>query len=187
MKRKTKSYRKPRRDVQLAFPSLKPGVSDKVIDPDGFVAEAANMRRPAIVPLGDSIELEIRRLGSEVTDLFLWESRASDRETATQRVAATEAFFQKAVHLGFVAALQHFRKEIASTPKGARVLEALRVNSAKGAAVRRKQAEPAHREIRKRFRELRKTTPKKTVRYLRVAEEFGMSDRHVARVVEGID
>lgn len=187
MKRKAKPSRRPSRTVQLAFPNLKPAVSDKVIDPTAFVAEAANMRRPAVVPLGDSIELEIRRLGSEVTDLFLWDSRASDRATTTQRIAATEAFFQKAVHLGFVAALQHFRKELASTPKGVRVLEALRANSAKGAAVRRKQAEPAHREIRKRFRALRKTTPKKTVRYLRVAEEFGMSDRHVARVVEGID
>ncbi len=88
---------------------------------------------------------------------------------------------------GFYLALLRYRNELKDVPEAAAMLESLRRNSAKGAAARRKQAAPTHLAIRKRFRELRKTTPKKTVRYLRVAEEFEMSDRQVARIVDGID
>ena len=67
------------------------------------------------------------------------------------------------------------------------VLERLRHNAPKGGAARRKKVAPTHKAIQKRFRELRKSIPKKTVRYLRIAGEYEMSDRHVARIVEGID
>ena len=71
--------------------------------------------------------------------------------------------------------------------KDAPLIEGLREAARKGAAARREQAAPTHKAVCKRFRELRKTTPKKTVRYLRVAEEFDISERHVARIVDGID
>lgn len=88
---------------------------------------------------------------------------------------------------GFFLAIMRYAADLKHAPEAVAVLESLRRNSAKGAAARRKQAAPTHRAIQKRFRELRKTTPKKTVRYLRVAEEFEMSDRQVARIVDGID
>jgi hypothetical protein len=68
-----------------------------------------------------------------------------------------------------------------------RRLEDFERGSRKGGDARRKQAEPNHKAIRKRFRELRKTVTKKTVRYVRVASEFEMSDRQIARIVDGID
>lgn len=88
---------------------------------------------------------------------------------------------------GFYLAVLRYRDELKHVPEAASILRSLRRNAAKGGEGRRKKAEPRQKEIRKRFRELRKTTAKKTLRYLRVAEEFGMSDRHVARIVEGID
>lgn len=72
-------------------------------------------------------------------------------------------------------------------PEATAIRTALARGRKKGGAVNRRKAAPTHKAIRKRFRELRKTTPKKTVRYLRVAEEYGMSDRQVARIVDGID
>jgi hypothetical protein len=87
----------------------------------------------------------------------------------------------------FYLAILHYADDLKQSAKAAPLLEGLRQAARKGAAARRKQAAPIHKEIRKRFRELRKTTPKKTVRYLRVAEEFGISDRQVARIVDGID
>jgi AraC-like DNA-binding protein len=71
--------------------------------------------------------------------------------------------------------------------KDAPLIEGLREAARKGAAARREQAAPTHKAVCKRFRELRKTVPKKTVRYLRVAEEFGMSERHVARIVNAAE
>jgi hypothetical protein len=88
---------------------------------------------------------------------------------------------------GFYLALLRYENDLMQSKEAAELIANMRRNSAKGAAARRKQAAPTHRAIQKRFRELRKTTPKKTVRYLRVAEEFEMSDRQVARIVDGID
>ena len=88
---------------------------------------------------------------------------------------------------GFVVALVRYQQELRENAEAAAMLAAARANSKKGAAARRKQAAPNHRKIQKLFRELRKTSPKKTVRYLRVAKEFKMSDRQIARIVDGID
>jgi len=88
---------------------------------------------------------------------------------------------------GFVLAILRYADELKLNPEAAAMLAAARANSKKGAAARRKQAAPNHRKIQKLFRELRKTSPKKTVRYLRVAKEFKMSDRQIARIVDGID
>ena len=96
-------------------------------------------------------------------------------------------FLQDSFRKGFFLALLRYGDELKSHPEAAAMLAAARANSKKGAVARRKQAAPNHRKIQKLFRELRKTSPKKTVRYLRVAEEFKMSDRQIARIVDGID
>lgn len=108
-------------------------------------------------------------------------------DPADARYNAEIGSIAHAFRSGFCFALLHYADELKSVPEAVAIREALERGREKGAAASRKKAEPTHAAIRKRFRELRKTTPKKTVRYLRVAEEFGMSDRHVARIVDGID
>ena len=88
---------------------------------------------------------------------------------------------------GFYLALLRYADDLKTSAEAEPLIEGLRQAARKGGAARRAQAAPIHKAIRKRFRELRKATPKKTVRYLRVAEEFEMSDRQVARIVDGID
>lgn len=100
---------------------------------------------------------------------------------------ALHAAINTAMAQGFLLALLRYAEGLKAVPEATAMLDSLRRNSAKGAAARRKQAAPTHRAIQKRFRELRKTTPKKTARYLRVAGEFKMSDRQIARIVDGID
>lgn len=104
-----------------------------------------------------------------------------------EHVAFFENVISDALESGFFLALLRYADDLKQVPEAAALLDAKRRGSQKGAAARRQQAAPTHKAIRKRFRELRKTVAKKTARYLRVAEEFGMSDRHVARIVEGID
>jgi hypothetical protein len=87
----------------------------------------------------------------------------------------------------FSLALLRYADDLKRSAEAAPLIEGLREAARKGGAARRAKAEPIHKAIRKRFRELRKTTPKKTVRYMRVAEEFEITDRHVARIVDGID
>ncbi len=101
-------------------------------------------------------------------------------------VALIRGGLEAAFRDGFYLALVHHSDDVAEAVP---LLETLRQAARKGAAARRAQAAPNRKAVCKRFRELRKTTPKKTVRYLRVAEEFGMSDRQVARIVNeaGID
>jgi hypothetical protein len=88
---------------------------------------------------------------------------------------------------GFYLALLRYADDLKQSVEAGAVVERLRRNANKGGEARREKAKPAHRAIRKRFKELRKTVPKKTARYLRVAEEFEISDRHVARIVDGLD
>ena len=88
---------------------------------------------------------------------------------------------------GFYLAVLRYRDDLKHVPEAAALLEKKRFAAKKGGDARRKQAEPNHKAIRKRFRELRKTVPKKTARYVRVAGEFEMSDRQIARIVDGID
>jgi len=80
------------------------------------------------------------------------------------------------------------RAEIQSALQAGFYFDATRIDAAhKGGDVVRRNAAPRHKDIRKRFRELRKTSPKKTVRYRRLADEFGLSDRQISRIVEGLD
>jgi hypothetical protein len=88
---------------------------------------------------------------------------------------------------GFFLALLRYADDLKRSAEAAPLLEGLREAANKGAAARRKQAEPLRKAVCKRFRELRKTVPKKTVRYLKIAGELGISDRHVARIVNEAD
>jgi len=103
---------------------------------------------------------------------------------------ATMFAFMKAVRTGFTMALMVYEDELKRVPHATSVLRAMEKRSdtsRKNGKVRSEMAAPTHKAIQKRFRELRKSSPKKTVRYRRVAEEFGMSDRQVARIVTGIN
>jgi hypothetical protein len=93
----------------------------------------------------------------------------------------------EALETGFRLALLRYAEDLKAVPEAAAMLKKMKRGSKKGGAARRAKAEPTHKAIRKRFRELRKSVPKKTARYLRVGNEFGISDRHVARIVDGID
>lgn len=84
---------------------------------------------------------------------------------------------------GFFLAVMRYAEDLKRSAEAAPLIEGLKKAARKGAAARRSQAAPTRKAVCKRFREMRKTTPKKTVRYLRVAEEFGMSERHVQRIV----
>jgi len=88
---------------------------------------------------------------------------------------------------GFYLALVHHSNDLKNNAEAAPLLEGLREAASKGAAARRKQAEPLRKAVCKRFRELRKTVPKKTVRYLKIAGELEISERHVARIVNEAD
>ena len=100
---------------------------------------------------------------------------------------AAEYYFQKAVETGFYLAIMRYADDLKSVPEATAMLEHRRQTAQKNGKARTKKVAPTHKAIQRRFRQLRKESPKKTVRYLRVAEEFEMSDRHVARIVEGID
>lgn len=92
-----------------------------------------------------------------------------------------------ALEAGFRLALLRYAEDLKHVPEAAAMLEQRQKAAEKGGEGRRRKAEKKHKAIRKRFRELRKTVAKKTARYVRVAGEFGMSDRHIARIVDGID
>jgi hypothetical protein len=108
-------------------------------------------------------------------------------ELQNPHVAEIQYSIKRALRTGFNLALLRYADELKHVPEAVALLEAKRRGAQKGGEARRKKAAPNHKAIQKRFRELRKTVPKKTARYLRVAEEFGMSDRQVQRIVDGID
>lgn len=94
---------------------------------------------------------------------------------------------RSALLAGFYFAVLRYADELRQVPEVKEFIEK-RINAAhKGGEAKRTRAEPRHKQIRKRFRELRKTSPKKGVRYLRLASEFDLSDRQIARIVAGID
>jgi hypothetical protein len=156
------------------------------------------------VPLPPDLEEACRFFAQEETrDLVRWlldppliplDNVLEDYEPAFDRldlddahVWEIQASVKKAVRIGFNLALLRYADDLKHVPEAAALLEKKRSAAKKGGNARRKQAEPNHKAIRKRFRELRKTVPKKTARYVRVAGEFEMSDRQIARIVDGID
>jgi ElaB/YqjD/DUF883 family membrane-anchored ribosome-binding protein len=128
---------------------------------------------PPLIPLDNVLEdYEPAFDRLDLDDAHVWEIQAS---------------VKKAVRIGFNLALLRYADDLKHVPEAAALLEKKRSAAKKGGNARRKQAEPNHKAIRKRFRELRKTVPKKTARYVRVAGEFEMSARQIARIVDGID
>lgn len=107
-----------------------------------------------------------------------------------QHVLYFESVVADALETGFRLALRRYAEDLKHVPEAAALLEkeqTRKETARRNGKVRAEKAAPTHKAIRKRFRELRKTIPKKTVRYLRVAKEFGKSDRQIARIVDGID
>ena len=97
------------------------------------------------------------------------------------------AELQSALQAGFYFAVKRYADELRQVPEFAEFITT-RIDAAhKGGDVVHRNAAPRHKDIRKRFRELRKTIPKKTVRHRRLADEFGLSDRQISRVVQGLD
>ena len=92
-----------------------------------------------------------------------------------------------AYRAGFAMAVRVYADDLRNVAAVASIRAALARGREKGGAANRKKAAPIHKAIRKLFRELRKTVPKKTARYLRIAKEYGLSDRQVSRIVDGID
>ena len=123
--------------------------------------------------------------GNDLSDPDGW--NGENHDLTERQWFAVGVAMRDAMREGFQLAVLRYADELKSHPEAAAMLAAARANSKKGAVARRKQAAPNHRKIQKLFRELRKTSPKKTVRYLRVAEKFKMSDRQIARIVDGID
>lgn len=97
------------------------------------------------------------------------------------------AAINTAMAQGFFLALVRYADDLKNVPEAVAMLEKRREIARNNGRARSKKAEPKHKAIRARFRELRKSIPKKTARYLKVGNEFGMSDRQVFRIVDGID
>lgn len=162
---------------------------------DGDVPPAKKRTEIAGVPLPPDLEPAVRyyaRVSFESLEYFLMDPPPldpDDPEPLTWKPAdippegwhdirrELESCFRQ----GFYLALLRYADDLKQSAEAAPLIDGLRKAARKGADARRAQAAPAHRAIRKRFRELRKTVPKKTARYLRVAEEFKMSDRHIAQ------
>ena len=149
------------------------------------------------IPLPADLEILCGREAKTVSQYMEW-SLGSDAEQWSARedlslpirvehVLFFEEQIAEALETGFRLALLRYAEDLKAVPEAAAMLKKMKRGSKKGGAARRAKAEPTHKAIRKRFRELRKSVPKKTARYLRVGNEFGISDRHVARIVDGID
>jgi len=87
----------------------------------------------------------------------------------------------------FYLAVLHYADDLKKSEEATPFLETLRNASRKGGEARHAKAQPVHKAICKRFRELRKTVPKKTARYLRIHRETGLSERQIMRIVKELD
>lgn len=74
-------------------------------------------------------------------------------------------------------------KSSAEIQAAAKVIQAQRENAHKGGEARRKKAGPRHAAIRARFNELNHGETGVGPIYRQLAEEFGLSERHVQRIV----
>ncbi len=93
------------------------------------------------------------------------------------------ALLGSCIRQGFYLALLRYADDLKHVPEAAALLEKKRSAAKKGGDARRKKAAPRHKAICKRFRELRKTVPKATARYLRIAKEFGIDEGSVGRII----
>jgi hypothetical protein len=128
---------------------------------------------------------EAQHMEISLSEHFIIAGRDMTLDIQDEHVAYFEKVILDAVESGFFLALLRYADELKKVPEAAAILEAKRRGSLKGAAARRKQAAPNHKAIRRRFKELAKTIPKATARYLRIGKEFGMHEDSVARIIRG--
>jgi hypothetical protein len=137
------------------------------------------------VEIPADLEEAICREADRIHERYKWvREQAPNAEWAVEEVKWVA---WRAIETGFYLALLRYADHLKTSVEATAILEHRRQTAQKNGKARTKKVAPTHKAIQKRFRELRKTCPKKTARYLRVAEEFGMSDRHVARIVDGLD
>jgi len=91
-----------------------------------------------------------------------------------------------AVRQGFFAALMRYSDELKGTAE-AKALEKARASAAKASAAKSKKAAPRREAIRARYLELKKTKSKKANRLTTLEAEFKVSNRHLLRIVKGLD
>ena len=153
------------------------------------------MKKKAVVAKPKAAEEDFLESQSKHKAAFLFETWKAYFDVASSESQAdlkrcledTPWFFSAAVSAGISIALEWVEEDLRVAGVAGPILEKIQRAAKKGGAARKAKVAPTHKAIQRRFRQLRKESPKKTVRYLRVAEEFGMSDRNVARIVEGID
>lgn len=158
------------------FDHFPDGAGDRYVQPrlDGATTEQSS---DECVDLGDPASWKKDERG-------LWQDFI---DFSYAELMILHAAINTAMAQGFFLALLRYADDLKNVPEAAAMLEKRREIARKNGRARTRKAEPKHKAIRKRFRELRKTIPKKTARYLKVGNEFGMSDRQVFRIVEGID
>lgn len=79
---------------------------------------------------------------------------------------------RSALQTGFYLAVKRYADELCQIPEFAKFRQTRLDAAHKGGDVQHKKAAPRHKAICKRFRELKKTIPKVTARYLRIAKEY---------------
>jgi hypothetical protein len=90
---------------------------------------------------------------------------------------------RSALQAGFYLAVKRYADELRQVPEFAKFRETRMDAAHKGGDVQRQKAAPKHKAICKRFRELKKTIPKATARYLRIAKEFDMDEGSIGRII----
>ena len=134
---------------------------------------AEQLTSPPVVNFGDSLHED-------------YEQAFSPIDLKDEHVAEIQASIKRALRIGFNLALLRYADELKHVPEVAALIakEQARAETARrNGKVRAKKAAPRHKAICKRFRELRKTVPKATARYLRIAREFNMDEGSVGRIV----
>lgn len=205
---------KRRRAVAPAVPRLRRATSrDRTINSGGEVCIISNWMLGKVVAKSQSEKLVVvtdgtTTVGPLAIPLNLAESIARHGEAMLHLIQSTgnfieskggvltpdnsyallfKSYFMEAALRGYYQALLHNVGKLQLSAEAIRERERRRVASRKGGAARSKQAEPNHKAIRARFRALKKSVPKKTARYARLAAEFTMSERNVQRIVDGLD
>lgn len=88
-----------------------------------------------------------------------------------------------AYRAGFAMAVRVYADDLKNAPRVASIRESLERGRRIGADTNKRKAEPRRKAILKRFKELEKTIPKATARYLRIANEFKMDEGSVGRII----
>jgi hypothetical protein len=116
-------------------------------------------------------ELMLQRYGAQAHEL-----PAAAREIVQDAIEST-------FRAGFYIAVMRYSDELKRVPEAMAVLNQNLEASRKGGEAQHKKAAPRHKDICKRFRELKKTIPKVTARYRRIAKDVGMNEGSIGRII----